>query len=1012
MKAPAGWRVTLFASPPQVNYPTCLAASMDGLVFVGVDENGSLDAKAGRGRVVRCADRDGDGRADEFKTFAAMDSPRGLVWHAATSTLYVLHPPRLTAFVDDDHDGVADRSDVLVEGIGFDLKFRGADHTTNGIRLGVDGYLYVAVGDYGFIRAVGKDGRPLQFRGGGVARVRTDGTGLEIVSRGQRNIYDVAVDPFLNLFTRDNTNDGGGWDVRLSHVIPSGQYGYPSLFTNFGDEIIPPLADYGGGSPCGSLYLQEPGFPEGFGDTLYTCEWGRSGVYRHPLTRSGAGFKAGQELFVSIPRPTDMDVDAAGRVYVSSWREGMYTFSGPNVGHVVRLTPPGAPHAFPPDPKRLGPETLVSLLESPSAVVRLAGQREILARDAQARPDLTRKVDALVKANRPLPLECRVAALATLAQLQDGSKSLAGLLKGGQRQDIEEFVLRFESERRVDPGKISPAPFLAGLKSADPRVRLMAVVALGRLGKVQTAPELVKRTADSDPLVAHAAVRALSAVSAVEACLAALDPKTPELARGAAKALQAMHTARTVDGLIEKLAAAKDDALRKPILSALCRLDRREEEWKGGWWGTRPDTSGPYYTPVAWDQTDKIRQTLRSALGSSDPATARWLLGELVRNKVELDGLTARAMVLARADRSFRQSAVGLLASRPNLDPEALAFLTEVAGGVGEPAALRVQAIRGLLRRVDQNSARDALVAALAPVGAVEAPEAELLGAWQDFVRDARVARQVDHFAGLAEGADPDRSALAYAVLLQAESNANPRRSGQAQEKARAAVEKGAAKPELTPRLIRAVGLARDPHPRHLAVVREHLRDRAPVTRLEAIQAAKRLGLERPAPSGPTLAGVAFETARAAVLKEKGDPAEGARLFQRQGCVNCHTVVKAEPVKGPYLGDIANRYSRAELTESILQPSAKIAQGFETQKFATTGGQTVEGFVVRESGDEVEIRTSTGAVTVLPKSEIEERGKNAVSVMPNGLADTLTAGELASILAYLESLRVAGAASK
>ena len=125
----------------------------------------------------------------------------------------------------------------------------------------------------------------------------------------------------MNLFTRDNTNDGGGWDVRLSHVVPTGQLRLSRrCSSSFPDEIVQPLADYGGGSPCGSLYLQEPGFPAGFGDTLYTCEWGRGGVFRHPLEPHGAGFKAGQETFVEMPRPTDMDVDGRGRIYVSSWQ--------------------------------------------------------------------------------------------------------------------------------------------------------------------------------------------------------------------------------------------------------------------------------------------------------------------------------------------------------------------------------------------------------------------------------------------------------------------------------------------------------------------------------------------------------------------------------------------------------------------------------------------------------------------------------------------------------------------
>ena len=41
---------------------------------------------------------------------------------------------------------------------------------------------------------------------------------------------------------------GLGWDVRLSHIVPTGNYGYPSLFMNFADEIVPALAEYGAGA--------------------------------------------------------------------------------------------------------------------------------------------------------------------------------------------------------------------------------------------------------------------------------------------------------------------------------------------------------------------------------------------------------------------------------------------------------------------------------------------------------------------------------------------------------------------------------------------------------------------------------------------------------------------------------------------------------------------------------------------------------------------------------------------
>ncbi len=207
--------------------------------------------------------------------------------------------------------------------------------------LGIDGWLYLAIGDFGFLKAEGTDGRTLQLRGGGVVRVRPDGTGLELYSRGTRNILEVAIDPLLNAFARDNTNDGGGWDIRLHHFTGLDDHGYPSLFTNFKDEVIAPLADYGGGSGCGALYLSEPGFPDDYRGALYTADWGRERVFRHKLTPKGATFTADQTEFLTVPRVTDLDVDANGHLYVSSWKGATFTFAGEDVGFILRVTPQG-----------------------------------------------------------------------------------------------------------------------------------------------------------------------------------------------------------------------------------------------------------------------------------------------------------------------------------------------------------------------------------------------------------------------------------------------------------------------------------------------------------------------------------------------------------------------------------------------------------------------------------------------------------------------------------------------
>ena len=58
---------------------------------------------------------------------------------------------------------------------------------------------------------------------------------------------------------------------------------------------------------------------------------------------------------------------------------------------------------------------------------------------------------------------------------------------------------------------------------------------------------------------------------------------------------------------------------------------------------------------------------------------------------------------------------------------------------------------------------------------------------------------------------------------------------------------------------------------------------------------------------------------------------------------------------------------------------------------------------MREGGTEVVIRDLAGAETTLRKDQIKARGVREGSIMPPGLADTLTLHELASLLAYLGS---------
>ncbi len=491
VKAPPGFRVNLFAAPPKVNYPVTLAVAPDGAVYVAVDEQGSLGRTPGGGRVMRCVDDDADGKADRITTFARMEHPRGVV--AQDGKVWVLHPPFLSVFRDDDGDGVSDQQDRLVTGLTTSqIDERGGDHTSNGIRMGIDGWIYIAVGDYGFLGAKGKDGTTLSQRGGGILRVRPDGTELEVVATGLRNPFAVAIDPFLNLFTRDNTNDGAGWDVRVSHLFPSAEYGYTRTFANFPDETMPALGTYGQGGGTGALALNDGRWPEAYRGALLTGDWGRSEVYRHALKPSAASFRTSQEVMLAIPRPTGMDVGPDGRLYVASWRGGEASvFVGPQVGFVASITPPGLEVAKVTDPREADFSKLIAGLTAGDAATCFGCQREIIRRGRS--PETTRALADLAS-DPAKPLSARVAALFAIKQI-DGADSHAILTKLAAVPAVREFAIRALADRKGEIDRTDARVFVEALTDAPPRVQAQALIALGRLGDASSAENILPLTA-------------------------------------------------------------------------------------------------------------------------------------------------------------------------------------------------------------------------------------------------------------------------------------------------------------------------------------------------------------------------------------------------------------------------------------------------------------------------------------------------------------------------------------
>ncbi len=1007
VKVAEGFDVSLFATPASANYPVYVAASPAGDLYVSSDGNGSLDRDANRGRILRLRDSDGDGRADQVTEFVkSVDSPRGLVWDK--DRLYLVHPPTVSCYIDHDGDGISDEEKTLITGIAFDFKNRPADHTTNGLTMGIDGWLYIAGGDFGFVDAVGTDGKHLQHRGGGVLRFRPDGSGLEIFADGTRNILATPISPLLDIFSRDNTNDGGGWDVRFHHFTGLEDHGYPRLYMNFGDEIVQPLADYGGGSGCGAVYISEPGIPAKWNDGPFTCDWGTGALWHHTVSPYGATFRetAKPEPFIKMTRPTDADVDGMSAIYQASWKGATFTWQGPDVGYIVRVTPHGyTPEPLPDFPKAMDSE-LVRLLESPSQVRTLAAQRELLTRPEL--PGTNAALRALAgDSNKALP--ARVAALYTLTQkLVDGEisgplvESISALAADPQ---LQRFVLRALADAglaKISEGEsVAPEkPFAAGLKSDDARTRLEAVVGAARQNLIALAPQIAGLLGDPDPVLAHTSYRALARMNAADACFAVLNDANaqPAQVNGALRALMRMHRPEVVKGLADRAARVAMPDRHLAILSALARLYFHEGEWKGDSWGTRPDTRGPYYQPETWIESPAIATLLKAELAQAGPDVAPALARELLRNRIEFTEALDRIAALVEGDPKLLPDLVAQLAAVENVQAKMVPYLLKAATSE-LPAKTISQAISSLVK-TDSADGWEAIPAALARLREMKDSGREFDQALASFLAAPKLENYHQALEKIAEagaaGAIPADAAL---LQLSASKTGSP----EARKLSEEALNAGWAEPNRRLQILLAIRMTKS----HAldAKVLAAASEPDSASAKSARKLVKLLKLTaKVADKTPIVGTLSPDKAIARVGKTKGDAALGKEIFTRQTCVMCHAVSADQPQIGPYLGNIAQTYSRAELAANILDPGKTIAQGFATEVFTLQDGSQSLGFVTFESAGEVKVRNMAGQESVWKTGEITKREKVPVSMMPPGLAAPLTVREFASLLDYLESL--------
>ncbi len=636
-KVAEGFQIRLVAGVPAVQYPSQVCTAPGGALFVGedpMDQVGPADKPIDRILLFR--------EGQEPVVFAdKLNAIFGMAWR--DGALYVMNMPHLTMLRDTNGDGRADERKEIFTNLGVAAGFPNNfnDHIVSGLQFGIDGYLYIAVGDKGVPKATGPDGRTATLKGGGVLRCRPDGTGLEIYSSGTRNHLEPNLDDRDNLFTYDNTDDGLGWWTRVTHHIDGGYFGYPFDYHERTDAMLPRIAEYGGGSPCGGVVYREDAWPETFRGRVIWAEWGKRKVSAFRFEPSGGTFKVKDVVDLVEPgdvssfRPVDVALSYDGRtLYIADWSLGGWANKDEKLGRVYAVTYTGKTSARPRGSDSDPVASQIAALAHPSYNERVRAQRALTRLGSKALVAVKAALnDAATGAVAQRHLVWVVDAIE--AGSADEVATLSRVLKSNV-PDVRAQAARALGERGA---RGSTDALISLLSDGEPSVRLQAAIALGRVGEGRAVPALTVLLTDADLYVSFGARVALRRIGAWNEVERGLETSDARQRAGILETLDRVYDT-TAAGILARYAldSSRPAAERAEALSFLAEVNRKAAPWDGNWWGTQPARGKPPEKTIAWAGTPAVVKALIAAIGDPLPVL-RIAAAKAVRTTGEKDAL-------------------------------------------------------------------------------------------------------------------------------------------------------------------------------------------------------------------------------------------------------------------------------------------------------------------------------------------------------------------------------------
>ena len=132
----------------------------------------------------------------------------------------------------------------------------------------------------------------------------------------------------------------------------------------------------------------------------------------------------------------------------------------------------------------------------------------------------------------------------------------------------------------------------------------------------------------------------------------------------------------------------------------------------------------------------------------------------------------------------------------------------------------------------------------------------------------------------------------------------------------------------------------------------------------------------------------------------KADPARGRILFSAL-CGTCHQMYGEGGLLGPDLTG-SNRANREYILLNIVDPNFDVPDGYKMVIVKTKDNRVLAGTIGEEDSQKVVLKMVAGK-EIIPKENIKERQKLPISMMPEGILDTIPTEDFFALIKYLQT---------